>query len=339
MIGVRPAVLLAGVIALFAATPSSATSWPSPHVDDSAGNPAMQLLEAAAWSATVRPWSALQRVVTVHGGLPRLSAMRVAHQPGRGTDVTLLSADERGLASDAQDAALLRVLAGHYEVALAGNQWCNGRLATLLEARRPDETGQGTVAGRFWLDNRTGMVLRRDVLDAQGAVVRSTSFDSLTVGSPREQVISPSSRQLDDSWLRAMRGQGWPVRASLPGDLELFDAHLLSEGDDGVLQLSYSDGLSTVSLFVQQGELSDEPAGTPRPVDGGGTVWVTPGTPERMVWSGGGRTWTLLSDAPDSAVHAAVLALPHVPRRVPDSTPRRVWRGMSVVGSWLNPFR
>jgi hypothetical protein len=90
---------------------------------------------------------------------------------------------------------------------------------------------------------------------------------------------------------------------------------------------------------VQSGVVPAEPAGPPRPVDGGGTVWVTGGSPERMVWSGGGRTWTLLSDAPDSAVQAAVLALPHVPTRVGDSAPRKVWRGMSVVGGWLNPFR
>lgn len=323
-----------------ATTPSSAVTWPGPHVDQSTGNPAMQLLQNAAWNSVARPWTALQRVVTVHQGLPRLSAMQVSHLPGRGSDVRLLSAEQHLIAADAHDAALLSVLAGHYDVRMAGKEWCAGRLATLLEARRPDVTGVGAVAGRFWLDSRTGMVLRRDVLDERGEVVRSTSLESLNVGAPRvlpQQERTPSSG-VDASWLQGMRAQGWPVRSALPGGLELFDARFHAADDDGVLQLSYSDGLSTVSLFVQPGELPSEPAGTPRPVDGGGTVWVTGGSPERLVWSGGGRTWTMLSDAPDAAVHAALMALPHVPAQVGDSAPRRVWRGMAVVGGWLNPF-
>jgi sigma-E factor negative regulatory protein RseB len=338
VIGARPALLLAGAAALLAATPCAAVTWPSPQVDQAAGNPAMQLLQSAAWSSVARPWTAVQRVVTVHSGLPRLSAMRVAHMPGRGTDVRLLTADQRALARDAQDAALLGVLAGHYEVTMAGSQRYDGRVTTVLEARRPDVSGAGAVAGRFWIDNRTGMVLRRDVLDERGAVVRTTSFGSLNVGAPRTVPPTPS-RVIDEQWLDAMRAQGWPVRSSLPGGLDLFDARLHDVVDDGVLQLSYSDGLSTVSLFVQSGELPEEPAGTPRPLDGGGTVWVTGGSPERLVWSGDGRTWTMLSDAPDSVVAAALGALPHTPSRSGDSAPRRVWRGMAVVGGWLNPFR
>ena len=255
----------------------------------------------------------------------------------------LLSADLHELATDAQDVALLSVLAGHYDLVLTGDQLYDGRRTTVLEARRPEVTGAGAVAGRFWLDSSTGMVLRRDVLDDSGAVVRSTTFEGLNVGIARTlpDRLAPAGHVLDESWLAAMRDQGWPVRQSLPGGLDLFEARLHNNGDDpddGVLQLSYSDGLSTISLFVQPGELPDDPPGTPRPVDGGGTVWETGGNPERMVWSGGGRTWTLLSDAPASTIRAALLALPHVPQRVRDNALQRVWRGMGVVGGWLNPF-
>lgn len=339
MIGLRPFVLLAGAAVLMVSTPSSAVTWPSPHVDESAGNPAMQLLQSAAWGAMARPWTAVQRVVTVEGGLPRLSAMQVRHLPGRGSDVSLMSTEARGHTADVQDAALLSMLAGHYEVMLTGSQWCEGRLSTVLEARRPDVTGPGAIAGRFWLDHRTGMLLRRDVHDERGAVVRSTSFEQLKVGAPHALPDRSQSPSPDVGWLNAMRAQGWPVRQSLPAGMELFDARFQEQGDDGVLQLSYSDGLSTVSLFVQSGELPHEPAGTARPVDGGGTVWVTGGSPDRMVWSGGGRTWTMLSDAPDSSVDAVLMSLPHVPAEVGDSAPRRVWRGMAVAGGWLNPFR
>ena len=107
---------------------------------------------------------------------------------------------------------------------------------------------------------------------------------------------------------------------------------------EDVLQLSYSDGLSTLSLFVQAGELPGDPGGSARPM-GGGTVWVSPGATERVVWSGDGRTWTLLSDAPGSTVEDTVLVLPHTAAAVTDDgVLDRAWRGMSRVGSWLNPF-
>jgi sigma-E factor negative regulatory protein RseB len=195
------------------------------------------------------------------------------------------------------------------------------------------------------------MVLRRDVLDAAGAVVRTTAFDDLKVGPllpvhQRASLAAAPGRVLDDGALGALEAQGWPVVHVLPAGLELFEARMLTEAATdaatdaeaaGVLQLSYSDGLSTLSLFVQDGELSSKPHGTARPV-GGGTVWVSAGSPQRVVWSGEGRTWTLVSDAPESTVEDALLVLPHKSAPVGDSPLSRVWRGMAVVGSWLNPF-
>ena len=76
----RPLLLLAGAAALLASTPCSAVTWPSPRVDESSGNAAMQLLQAAAWNSLARPWTAVQRVVSLNSGLPRVSAMRVARR-------------------------------------------------------------------------------------------------------------------------------------------------------------------------------------------------------------------------------------------------------------------
>jgi hypothetical protein len=71
----------------------------------------------------------------------------------------------------------------------------------------------------------------------------------------------------------------------------------------------------------------------------GSTVWVSPGAAEQVVWSGGGRTWTLVSDAPQATIVRAVTALPHTQAgAVDDGLASRTWRGMSRVGSWLNPF-
>jgi len=127
-------------------------------------------------------------------------------------------------------------------------------------------------------------------------------------------------------------------RTITSASFDLFEARLHDTGATPVLQLSYSDGLSTLSLFVQRGWLDGDPAGTARSLDGG-TVWVEQGAPERVVWSGGEFTWTLVSDAASETVTEAVTALPHQLSVVDDDgVPERVWRGMARVGGWLNPF-
>lgn len=340
----RLLLLLTGVGALMSGVPSFALVLPSPGTDETVSptsTRAVALLEHAARTSRVRPWSGTQRVVTVQGGLPRFTVLQVQYTPGTGSRVRVLSSDSQAVTADVLDANLLRLLASHYDLRVAGQQACAGRRAEVIEALRPGVTGPTAVAGRFWVDAATGMVLRRDVLDDEGAVVRSSAFDDLLVGPQTEPVAVPASapvgQHLDDAGLAAIEAQGWPVVHLLPSGLELFEARM-HEGDAGdVLQLSYSDGLSTLSLFVQKGELPDKEEGTARPV-GGGTVWVSAGTPERIVWAGEGRTWTLLSDAPESTVADALLVLPHTQTPVEDGAVSRVWRGMAVVGAWLNPF-
>ena len=103
------------------------------------------------------------------------------------------------------------MLAGHYDIAFAGTQLLAGRHTNVLEARRPGVTGgAAAVAGRFWLDCATGMVLRRDVLDDDGAVVRTTSFDLLHVGAaaPCFATSAAPATRLDEPWLRSIAGAG-----------------------------------------------------------------------------------------------------------------------------------
>jgi negative regulator of sigma E activity len=152
------------------------------------------------------------------------------------------------------------------------------------------------------------------------------------------EVLHPTGQHLDHAALDTLADAGWPVVRTLPGQMELFDARLHDADGGDVVQLSYSDGLSTLSLFVQNGELPGGLSGRTRTM-GGSPVLVSHDVLERVVWSGGGHTWTLVSDAPESVVDQAVVALPHAtPRPHHDGLVPRVWRGMSRVGSWLNPF-
>ena len=125
----------------------------------------------------------------------------------------------------------------------------------------------------------------------------------------------------------------------LPGGFRLFDARLSAPGEpEHVLHLAYSDGLSTTSLFAQRGALGTTPPdGFERDAVEGRPVWVRAGAPERVVWSGGGAVWTLVSDAPADVVRDAVAALPR-DRAERDGVLARLGRGLGRLASALSPF-
>jgi negative regulator of sigma E activity len=83
-------------------------------------------------------------------------------------------------------------------------------------------------------------------------------------------------------------------------------------GELRVLHLTYSDGVSTVSVFEQRGRLDADALGgwTARTVDGA-RVHVQEAAPWRAVWQGGGSVLTVVADAPPSTAEAVVDALPH----------------------------
>ena len=125
---------------------------------------------------------------------------------------------------------------------------------------------------------------------------------------------------------------------TLPGHLQLFDVAVTAPGGVRVLHLAYSDGLSRLSLFAQPGRLGEWAlTGFRHQPLGGADTWVLPGSPQRVVWNGGGNVWTLLSDAPTEVIGQVVGALPR--ELPPDRSLRaRLSRGLARVGSWLNPF-
>ena len=55
-----------------------------------------------------------------------------------------------------------------------------GRNAQQVMAIRPDP--DGSVAARFWLDEATGLLLRRELLDPQGSVTHSSVFLAVRPG-------------------------------------------------------------------------------------------------------------------------------------------------------------
>jgi sigma-E factor negative regulatory protein RseB len=298
------------------------------------------LLERAAEVSRNRSWRGTQSVLSTHGDMPRYQVRSVVHEPGAGSSVVGLGGTGNAVAPDLLDEDLFTLLERNYDLVVVGDTLCDGRPTVLVEARRPGRTGEAAVAGRFWIDRATQMVWRRDVLDDRGATVVSTAFSDLgftrdTTPGPPAATSEAGVTRLDDAALADLVDDGWPIVDHLPDGLERFDA---LRHPDGVVQLSYSDGLSTLSLFVQKGALPEHTGGTLREI-GTSLVHVSSTEPEQLVWAGAGRTWTLVSDASDATIEQAVLVLPHADDPVVhEGLGERVWRGMSKVGAWLNPF-
>jgi negative regulator of sigma E activity len=299
----------------------------------------------------------------------------VEHIPGRGTWVSVTSAGggnrvhprpgrgespegeltEDGLERPGPEA--LGALTNHYTVRAGGPVPCAGRLATVIEA-----TGitRARVAGRFWIDRETGILLRHELYDSAGRQIRVIAFLDLTVERagrpapgpgqpvasevPRAQRTPPARKKrsslrqlLGQSDLARLRRSGWVVPETLPGGLQLYRAHQVQAGGGQTVQLTYSDGLFTASLFAQRGRLERSSLrGFAQTRIGDVVVHSRPGLYRQLVWAGGDTVYTLVTDVPDAAVGEIVAMLPHSTGE-PDLL-SRVGRGIDRMGSWINPF-
>ncbi|HEV2087794.1 MAG TPA: sigma-E factor regulatory protein RseB domain-containing protein [Cryptosporangiaceae bacterium] len=278
---------------------------------------------------------------------------QVSHHPDEGTRLVFASgsAPSRRLVAADRDTGLdermLAALTRRYRLRVAGVEGCIGRRATVVEALRAD----GGVAGRFWLDERTGLTLRRELFDARGRQVRLTLFVDLRVGDGSRPVSVPASdhprprplptaeagRVLDREALDGLRADGWVLPDLLPAGLTLFGAREVTVAGTRAVHLTFSDGLFMLSMFVQRGRLDpdDLPAVASRKL-GDATVYAQAGLYRHLSWEGSGLVYTVITDAPDESVAAVVATMPHRPHD--GSVLGRMSRGVSRMGSLLDPF-
>jgi sigma-E factor negative regulatory protein RseB len=255
----------------------------------------------------------------------------VSHRPGHRSVLRGRSRALPVVATAALDARVVSLLAASYDLAVAGSGRCTGRTTTVVEARR-----DGRLAGRFEVDEDSGLLLRRDVHGDDGRRLRSSAFVDLEVRAAAD--VAPAETTDLPAAVEELRAEGWRVPDGLPGGFRLFDARLSAPDEpDHVLHLAYSDGLSTTSLFAQRGALgTTAPDGFRRDEVGGRPVWVRPDVPRRVVWSGGGVVWTLVSEASADVVRDAVAALPR-DRAERDGVLTRLGRGLGRLAAALSP--
>jgi sigma-E factor negative regulatory protein RseB len=233
-------------------------------------------------------------------------------------------------------ARMLGLLRTNYLIEYAGRGTADSRSAQIVSVRRAD----GSLAAQYWLDHATGLPLRREMFDASGHLVSEGAFIDLSFGVMNAQPVPPKvtrawSSQPSTKDLSALRKQGWRVPAKLAGDMALVGVSRAMPTTGPVLDASYSDGLSVVSVFMQHGQLPKSlPGWTKAEVHG---LAVYSGEPDErsLTWSADGVVYTVISDAPQDTVDRIVMQLPH--SRV-GGLWQRVGRGLKRMGSWFDPF-
>jgi hypothetical protein len=152
------------------------------------------------------------------------------------------------------------------------------------------------------------LLLRREQLDDNGSVVRMVGFESLDL-DPGTAPARPV-RSVDHQPARVTRASA-PYRApqTLAGG---YDRTAMFRRD-GVLQVVYSDGIHTLSVFEQQGRLDRHslPNGAaPVAVGAARGVRLSWAGGEVVMWDAGQSTFTAVGDATAEEVVAAARSMP-----------------------------
>jgi sigma-E factor negative regulatory protein RseB len=111
---------------------------------------------------------------------------------------------------------------------------------------------------RLWIDEETRMPVRTDLVDTQGNVLEQVLFTVLNLAPLPESALKPGVRTDGFTWVRQSRGAhatepvAWRVARLPPGfRLSSSGLQLLPGNDRPVTHLVVSDGLASVSVFIE----------------------------------------------------------------------------------------
>ena len=193
---------------------------------------------------------------------------------------------------------------------------------------------QGNVRELIDLDRETGLLLRREQRNEQGAVMRITGFEEVSIAA------APSDGPPAAVGPNTPKGAGpSPVRITapfvsvtrLPGGFVRVGAYRAA---DAGREQYFTDGLVGVSVFEWSGSLK------PGSLPAGGS-YGSAGRPDAriyespvgqvVVWDAGGRTYTVVSEATPVETARIVASLP---KDGTDDVPTRVGRFLIGPFTW-----
>lgn len=266
---------------------------------------------------------------------------KVSHQAGQPTEISMhgresVTGDATGRWLAASGGPV-RLLSSAYLVRMGEPGQVAGRVVDVVEIVRDD----ASIAAVLWIDRQTALPLRRETFDRDGVLLSASAFVDVSIRTENPCCSDQTTEDgLDSVDVDVLREDGWHCPPELAGGLALYQARRVGDA----IQFSYSDGVMTVSLFEQQGQLDGGGLDgyTAHKVDDG-TVYVKAGPPAQYVWATDGHVLTAVSDAPREVIGDVVRSTNPLAAARPapaddDGFFSRIGRGAAKLGSWLNPF-
>jgi sigma-E factor negative regulatory protein RseB len=179
--------------------------------------------------------------------VPEAKLARVEKREGLGTSFTELLKPGSGSIPD------------FYTVKSLGNERIAGLDAEVVQLDPRDQLRYGY---RLWTERKSALVLKLQTLDAAGNVLEQAAFSELQLDAPvkadkLKQMMKPADGwrvEQADIVKTSAAAEGWALKSAVPGFKSISchkrGAASASVADDTV-QWVFSDGLATVSLFLE----------------------------------------------------------------------------------------
>ena len=149
-------------------------------------------------------------------------------------------------------------LEAYYKISRLDDDRIADHSAAVLDVMPNDKFRYGY---RYWLDTSTGVLLKCDLLNERSEVVEQMMFTTLEYlpGAPASAFTEVDVKDYDLQKLSkgrvAVTNAAWQV-TGLPSGFMLTQSSVRKTDDIQSLHLMYSDGLASVSVFIEQGKNS-----------------------------------------------------------------------------------
>lgn len=159
-------------------------------------------------------------------------------------------------------------LTQYYDFRVVGDDRVSGRPAQVVVFKPRDGLRYGH---RFWSDAATGLLLKARVVNEAGQGVEQFAFSDIKLDVPVDRsLVEPSWPETPPDWKviggaagdLAVEETGWVVTHLPPGFSKIMEGYRKLHGRrDPVAHLVYTDGLVSVSVFVEPVDSAHIPAG------------------------------------------------------------------------------
>jgi sigma-E factor negative regulatory protein RseB len=262
------------------------------------------------------------------GGTNHEASTRVRYDNGvieMGTNGHVVTADPNGLALPGAPR-----VDDKYDVTRAAGPDIAHRATTMFSAQRDRD---GVLVERFYIDDLTGLVLRHESFDGNGTSRQSLQFTRVWANADGSGLTAARQVETPAQDERLVSSVDLPYRApGRAGDGFRLVARRRHSG--AVVQLSYSDGLLSASVFEQPGRLNWNAlpdGGQPANVGGHPAVAYAMSVGSALVWEHAGIVYTCVADAPKEELLALAAG---VSSHGQDGTATRLARVVLAPFAW-----